>query len=69
MTADADGSPNLASPFGTERQPVVREDVLHVGVKPHGTDKLFDCSNTGASSTFSRGRAAFRSVSHTLKHH
>ena len=50
--------------FGTERQPVVREDVLHVGVKPHGTDKLFDCSNAGASSTFSRGRAAFRSVSH-----
>ena len=33
------------------------------GVK-RASDKLFDPSNAGRSLTFSRGRAAFRSVSH-----
>ena len=36
--------------------------MLHVGVRTR-YDKLFDSCNAGHSSTFSRGRAAFRCVS------
>jgi hypothetical protein len=38
------------------------KDVLHASVNAR-SDKLFDSSNAGPSSTFSRGRAAFRCVS------